>query len=132
MWVGKLEAYFYDLVGNIPPAKLRNGPKYKSQQSRRNMKQACSDPWPSKQQDPCRFVIPDGISQARKPHVVYSPRTLGSSERNSSFLNVRPYNPVTKDRFWSETSGIRIPALPLTSYVTLGKQLCISVPQFPL
>lgn len=102
------------------------------------MKQACPDPWPSRQWDPCRFVIPYGIFLRRVNRTLHSPhngsivtRTLGSSERNSLFLNVNLYNPVAKHGFGSETSGVRIPALPLTSYVTLSKQLCTHVPQFP-
>lgn len=78
----------------FPQPSFETVPKYKSQQSRRNMKQGCSDPWPSRQQDPCRLVIPYGIFLRPVSHTLYSPHsgsigtwTLGSSEWNSFFLN---------------------------------------------
>lgn len=94
-------------------------------------------PRSSRQRDLRGFVIPNGISR-HLTHRWYHPLTAEVlfpgrwAEPNCiPPSSLRMYILVAKDRFWSETSWVGIPAPPLTSYMAWGKTHCHSVPLFP-
>lgn len=99
--------------------ETRNNACASPSSSRRQATSICHSSW--------RFPQRTGRAAHRRLKHSCCHRDTGPTEPNSSFLLMRTRNSAAEDRF-----GRRLPGPgPGTYYATLGRQLCVSVPQFP-